>query len=183
MEYVGIPWNQRFNLKIYHLMVVLGTSVLFALSSWISIRLPFTPVPISFTCQLILLSSLLLGKRGAYATLAYLGQGAAGLPVFANGGAGIGYLLGPTGGYLIGFLVASFFVATFSEKIKERSCGKLFTLMFLGNLVVYFFGISHLALLIGWRESLFCGFFPFIGPDLIKLMLALKWAKLSDKFL
>ena len=159
------------------LLIVLGTSGLFALSAWISIPLPFTPVPISLTCQLILLASVFLGKRGAYATFAYIGQGLIGLPVFANGGCSVAYLFGPTGGYLIGFAIASYVVGTLSEQMEEKSGIKSFALMLVGNALIYLFGLPHLALIVGGQNALKFGFYPFIITDLLKLMLATKALK------
>ncbi len=153
-------------------LIVFGASILLALSAWISIRLPFTPVPICFTAQLVLLFSVLLGKRGTYATLLYLGQGLAGLPVFANGGSGLAYILGPTGGYLIGFAIASYVVATIIEKMERKSPSKTFLIMVFGNMLMYVFGIPHLALLVGGSNALKFGLYPFIGPDIFKLMIA-----------
>lgn len=154
------------------LLIVVGASILLALSAWISIRLPFTPVPISFTAQLVLLLSVLMGRKGTYATFLYFGQGLAGLPVFANGGAGLAYILGPTGGYLIGFMIASFIVGTISERIQEKSPTKTFLLMTFGNVLMYVFGLPHLALLVGGTNALKYGLYPFIGPDIFKLMFA-----------
>lgn len=153
-------------------LIVLATSVLFGLAASISIPLPFTPVPISFTAQLILLFSVLLGKRGSYATLAYLAQGAMGLPVFANGASGIGCFLGPTGGYLIGFAVASFVVGSFSDRMREKSGSKIFGLMLAGNALFYVFGLPHLALIVGSQNALKFGLYPFIATDILKLILA-----------
>jgi len=162
-----------------NLFIVLATSVLFSLSAWISIPLPFTPVPISFTAQIILLFSLLLGKRGAYATVAYLAQGAMGLPVFANGAGGIGYFFGPTGGYLIGFAIASFVVGLFSERMKEKSPSKVFGLMLAGNALIYAFGLPHLALLVGYKNAFRLGLYPFVATDILKLFLAQKALKVA----
>ncbi|MBS0630041.1 MAG: biotin transporter BioY [Verrucomicrobia bacterium] len=160
-----------------NLFIVLATSAVFGLVASISIPLPFTPVPISFTAQLILLFSVLLGKRGAYATFAYLAQGAIGLPVFANGASGIGCFLGPTGGYLIGFAVASYVVAVFSERMREKSASKTFGLMLVGNVLFYVFGLPHLALVVGAEKALMFGLFPFIATDILKLILAQKALK------
>lgn len=165
-----------------NLFIVLATSVLFGLVAWISIPLPFSPIPIAFTGQLILLSSVLLGKRGAYATFAYLAQGAMGLPVFSNGTSGIGCFLGPKGGYLIGFAVASYVVAIFSERIKERSSSKTFGLMLIGNALFYVFGLPHLALIIGLENALLFGLYPFIATDILKLILAQKALKALKYF-
>lgn len=157
---------------IKDIFIVLAISILFGISSWIAIPLPFTPVPVSFTAQLILLSAVIFGRRGAYATLAYLAQGAMGLPVFSNGGCGIAYILGPTGGYLIGFAVAAYVVGLFSERMKEKSDAKIFGLMLIGNALFYVFGLPHLALMIGQANALKFGLYPFIATDILKLILA-----------
>ena len=120
---------------VNNLLIVLLTSCLLVLSAWVSLPLGFTPVPISFTAQLVLLFAAFLGKRGAYATWIYLAQGAMGLPVFANGGCGIAYLLGPTGGYLIGFALAAYVVAVFSEKV-EKTPSKIFGILLFGNSLI-----------------------------------------------
>ncbi len=153
-------------------LIVLGVSGLLSLSAWVSIPLPFSPVPVSFTAQLVLLFAALLGRKGAYATCAYVAQGAMGLPVFAGGGFGIAYLLGPTGGYLIGFVIASYVVGVLSEQMKEKSAAKMFGIMLMGNALIYVFGLPHLALMIGGSNALKYGLYPFIAADVLKLMVA-----------
>ena len=89
----------------YILYTSIVGSILLAISS--KIQIPLTPVPVTLQTLVLLVMSMLVGWRGALgATLLYLFQGAIGLPVFAHG-AGLVYLLGPTGGYLFGFIVAS----------------------------------------------------------------------------
>jgi len=160
---------------------VVGASILLSLSAWISIPLPFTPVPISFTAQLVLLLSVLLGKRGAYATALYVAQGAMGLPVFANGGATLAYLMGPTGGFLIGFVISSYVVGSLAEKIQDKTPVKIFSLMLFGNALIFTFGLPHLALLVGVQNALKFGLYPFIGVDLFKLLLANRCVQLSRR--
>jgi len=160
---------------------VVGASILLSLSAWISIPLPFTPVPISFTAQLVLLLSVLLGKRGAYATALYVAQGAMGLPVFANGGATLAYLMGPTGGFLIGFVISSYVVGSLAEKIQDKTPVKTFSLMLFGNALIFTFGLPHLALLVGVQNALKFGLYPFIGVDLFKLLLANRCVQLSRR--
>lgn len=172
METVSRFLSDKADRLLRSLLLVLGVSVLFALSAWIAIRLPFTPVPISFTCQLILLASLLLGRRGAYATLAYLAQGAIGLPVFSNGGCGIAYLLGPTGGYLLGWAVAALLVGILSERMAHKTPLNAFALMLAGNALIFLFGLSYLALLVGVDKALAVGLYPFALTDLLKLLAA-----------
>jgi len=163
-------------------LIVLGTSILFGLFASISIPLPFTPVPISFTVQLILFFSVILGRRGAYATFTYLGLGAMGLPMFANGAGGIIHLFGPTGGYLVGFAIASYVIAILTEQLKERSPSKIFGIMLFGNALVYVFGLPHLALYVGFDKALAFGLYPFIGPGFLKLLLAHRGLKALKYF-
>ncbi|NGX37182.1 MAG: Biotin transporter BioY [Chlamydiae bacterium] len=158
--------------KARDFLIVVGASILLALSAWISVRIPFTPVPISFTAPLILMLSVLLGKRGAYATALYFLEGALGLPVFANGGCGFAYLLGPTGGYLVGFVIASYVVGCLSEQMQEKTPTKIFGIMLFGNALFYVFGVTHLALLVGYANAIKFGLIPFVGLDLFKLFLA-----------
>ena len=90
----------------YDAALVLGGSLIVALGAQIAVRLPFSPVPITLQTLAVLMVGALLGsRRGALSLLAYLAQGLAGLPVFAGGASGLAHAVGPTGGYLIGFVV------------------------------------------------------------------------------
>lgn len=156
--------------KLHTVFVVIALSLFFALISSISIRIPFTPVPVHFTGQCVLLFSVLLGRRATYATLLYLGEGLIGLPVFSNGGFGLMHLLGPTGGYLIGYAIASYVVATLSEKLEAKTPVKIFGILLLGNALLYVFGLPVLGIYVGSSLALKCGFYPFIATDLLKLI-------------
>jgi len=161
-----------------NLVVILGATLLLCLSVLISIPLPFTPVPVVFSCQMILLISAALGKRGFAATLSYLGLGAMGLPVFAGCSGGFLHFFGPTGGYLVGFALASYIVATLSERMVEKTPLKMFGTLALGNSLVFAFGIAHLALFVGFDRSLALGLYPFMGVDLLKLVMTHQALKL-----
>jgi biotin transport system substrate-specific component len=159
-------------------MVILGASMIIALFAPVSIRLPFTPVPIAVQAHVILFISCLLGsKRAAMAVLTFLFQGAIGFPVFAGGTAGIHILSGPTGGYLLGYLVAAFITGYLMERIMHRTPFKVFAAMGLGNLVVYLFGIPWLSRYIGWELAFILGMLPFLIADLLKLIVATKFLK------
>jgi biotin transport system substrate-specific component len=158
--------------------VILGSSIIIALFAPISIRLPFTPVPIATQAHVILLLSCLLGsKRASMAVLTYLFQGAIGLPVFAGGGAGIMVLAGPTGGYLLGYLAAAFVTGFMMERITERTPSKAFAAMGVGNLVVYLFGLPWLSRYVGWQGAFVLGMLPFLIGDMLKLVVATKSLK------
>lgn len=156
-------------------LVILGASIVIALFAPISIPLPFTPVPLATQSHVVLLLAALLGsRRGALAVLAYLFQGAVGLPVFSGGAGGILALVGPRGGYLLGYLVAAFITGYLMERMSERRCIKPFVAMGIGNLVIFLFGVLRLAQFIGWQGSFLLGMAPFVVGDLFKLIASSK---------
>lgn len=157
----------------YDVSMVLGGSWLIALAAQISIPLPFSPVPITGQTFAVLLVGALLGRRlAALSVAAYLAQGLAGLPVFAGGTAGLGKLLGPTGGYLLGFWVAALLVGYLAERGWTLQVGKTLLAMLLGNALIYLCGLPYLALFVGFEKMLVAGLVPFIIGDTIKILLA-----------
>lgn len=138
------------------------------------LSLPVGPVPISFTNLAIYLTIILLGtKRGTISYLVYLLIGLIGLPIFSNFTGGPGKLLGPTGGYLIGFifmaLITGFFVEKYNGKIYMYVVG-----MVIGTIVAYCFGTMWLAYQakLNFAAALLAGVVPFIIGDLAKIMIA-----------
>ncbi|MBW2412247.1 MAG: biotin transporter BioY [Deltaproteobacteria bacterium] len=131
-------------------------------------------VPVILYNFFILLMGLLLGSRWGTASVAvYLLTGSLGLPVFAGGKGGLAILLGPTGGYLIGFLPAVFIIGLISEKFNRRLWPDIIALL-CGTAVIYALGVIQLKIVLDktWMVSLAIGFFPFIIFDLIKLVAA-----------
>jgi biotin transport system substrate-specific component len=120
----------------------------------------------------LLVGALLGSRRGGLSMLTYLGQGAAGLPVFANGGSGPVYLSGPTGGYLIGFVVAAFVTGWLAEHHWDRHALTTALAMVIGNLVIYLFGVTWLASFVGIENAFSAGLVPFIAGDVVKIALA-----------
>ncbi|HDN79156.1 MAG TPA: biotin transporter BioY [Chloroflexi bacterium] len=158
---------------LYDVALVTGGSIFVALAARIAIPLPFSPVPITGQTLAVLLVGALLGsKRGALSLLLYLLEGALGLPVFAGGTGGLVRLLGPTGGYLIGFVAAAFVTGWLAEHQWDRRFWSNFVAMLIGNLLIYLFGLSWLAHYVGLGKVLALGFYPFIPGDLIKLIIA-----------
>lgn len=140
------------------------------LSGQISIPLWFTPVPLVTQNAMVLLMAVLLGsRRGLAATFAFLAQGAMGLPVFAKGAAGLHCFFGPTGGYLIGYLIAAFVVGL----IAERKQNAILALT-VGNLIIYACGMSYLSTFVGLNKAFLLGVAPFLLGDLMKTIAALK---------
>jgi len=156
----------------YDAALVLGGSLFVALAAQVTIRLPFSPVPITGQTLAVLLVGALLGsRRGAWSLLAYLLEGLAGLPVFAGGASGPAYALGPTGGYLIGFVIAAFVVGWLAERGWDRRLGSTALAMVAGNVAIYACGLGWLSLFVG-RQALALGLIPFLAGDVVKLVLA-----------
>lgn len=159
-------------------LLILGFSVFTALCARVSFVLPFTPVPITLQTLAVLLTGATLGsKRGGLAMLAYLAEGAAGLPVFApapNLPGGFLALIGVTGGYLWSYPVAAFMVGWLCERGLERSLLTSALAMLPGSVIIYLFGVVQLAVVLhvdAWK-ALQLGMIPFIPGDLVKLVIA-----------
>jgi len=154
-------------------LLVLGGSLAVALLAQASVRLPFTPVPITGQTLGVLLVGTLLGSRlGALAVGLYVLEGAAGLPVYAGLKGGLPVLLGPTGGYLLGFVVAAYAVGWLAERRWDRHVFKTVTAMLFGNALIYAVGLPWLGQLVGWESVLNLGLWPFVPGDLLKVALA-----------
>jgi len=138
------------------------------------VAIPVGPVPIVLQNFFVLLTGLLLGSRWGTASMGvYLAAGVLGLPVFAGGTGGIGRFMGPTGGYLIGYLPAVFLVGRISEMAHARLAGDVFAGI-CGSAVVYAFGIVWLSFItrMNLEKALAIGFFPVIIGDAIKIVAA-----------
>ncbi len=159
--------------KIQRGMAVLGCSLLVALSAQLAIPVPFTPVPITAQTLAVLLSGAVLGARGgALAMLLYLGYGVWGWPVFAGGRAGVGHLLGPTGGYLWGFVFAALVTGALAERGWDRQWGTALGAMGIGQVVIYLLGILGLVRFVPADRVLALGVWPFLPGDLLKVLIA-----------
>lgn len=141
----------------------------------LSIPLPFNLVPVSLTNLAICFTMYILGmKKGTISYCIYLLIGLVGLPVFSGFTGGAGKLLGPTGGYLIGFiflaLISGFFIDRWGNHMLLCMTG-----MLLGEIVMYIFGTTWLAYQahMSFGAALWAGVIPFIPGDLIKIILAM----------
>ena len=162
--------------------LVIGGSILLALSA--HIKVPFYPVPMTMQTMLVLMIGMAFGPRLGFATImAYLAQGAMGLPVFA-GGAGLAYMAGPTGGYLFGFAVAAIVTGFLAEKGWGKSVGSTALAMVIGNIVIYAFGVTYLSSIVGgFDKAIQFGLAPFIYGDLLKIVIATAALPLAWKYL
>ena len=154
-------------------ILILSGSVLVALASQIAIPLPFSPVPITGQTFAVLLIGASLGsRRGALSMVAYIAAGALWIPVFAGGAAGPARLIGPTGGYLFGFITAAWIVGRLCERGWDRRLFSAILAMAAGMVVIYILGLTWLAFFVGAGNVLALGLLPFIPGALIKLALA-----------
>ena len=138
------------------------------------VQVPFVPVPLTGQTLGVLLVGGLLGARlGALSLLFYLLEGALGLPVFAKGG-GLGYLLGPTGGYLFAFPLAAFLAGYLVERGMARRFMTAFFAMLVAALSVFFLGVPWLSLYLGAElgRAMVLGLFPFVPGEVFKALLA-----------
>ena len=157
---------------------VVAFVILTALSAQVAVRLPWTPVPVTLQPLFVVLAGVLLGARaGALAMAAYVTVGALGAPVFSNGGAGLPWLLGPTGGYLLAAPAAAFLAGVVSGPARTRSAAA--ALRLLGGLVagvatMYTGGVLQLMGLggLGAGEALALGVVPFLVGDATKIAFA-----------
>jgi biotin transport system substrate-specific component len=169
---------------VYDAGLVLLGSALIALSARIAVPLPFSPVPITGQTFAVLLVGAALGPwRGAAAILAYLAEGAAGLPVFAGVHTGPAALFGPTGGYLFGFIPAAWICGYLAERGWDRSVWGTVAAMVLGNVAIFAVALPWLARFVGSSNLLALGFWPFIPGDVVKIALAAAALPLAWKWI
>lgn len=160
------------------LLVIAGTALM-TLCARVSFHVSFSTVPITGQTFGVLLIGAVYGSRlGAATLIAYLAEGAIGMPVLAGGLGGISAIATPSGGYLFGFIIAAFIVGWFAERGWDRSRW-IVAPMLLGNAALYVPGViwlhqqfSVVGIPISWSTAFDYGLWPFIAGDLAKLVLA-----------
>ena len=151
-------------------LVIFG-SLLLAVSA--QFKIPLYPVPVTGQTLVVLLIGMTYGPRLCGITMAvYLFEGAFGLPVFAGGTAGTAVLMGPTGGYLFGFLLAGVTMGYLAERGMGRTAISTILAMVIGNCVIYLCGVLWLANFIGFGQAILAGVLPFLYGDALKLVVA-----------
>jgi biotin transport system substrate-specific component len=144
-----------------------------ALTLSAKIQVPFIPVPMTLQTLVVLVLGAAFGARLAAATVAlYLLEGLLGLPVFAGAVAGPAYVAGPTGGFLLGFLIAAALIGFLAERGWDRSWGRLVAAMTLGHVAIFALGFGWLAVLIGPEKAFALGVAPFALATIVKTLLA-----------
>ncbi len=166
-------------------------TALIIIGGLISVYIPFTHISLSFQTVFVIMAGILLGGRdGALASLVYLAMGLLGLPVFTKGG-GLGYVMMPSFGYLIGFPIGAFVAGALCSRLKTPTRGKVFLCGMIGMAPVYIVGITYQVLIlyyytgIGWaaaigvlptmavlllKDSVLCGFVAILYPSLRRVM-------------
>lgn len=155
--------------KLTSLLLIIVGSLLLTVSAKVSV--PFYPVPMTMQTLVVLFIGLTFGRfLGPLTIFTYLAQGALGLPVFANGG-GFLYLMGPTGGYLLGFFLSSIILSHIANLGWNRSYFLTFISLLIGLFVIFFIGLTQLGFLLGksLTETISLGLLPFIYGELFKI--------------
>ena len=181
-KYDVFKW--RYELSVPRkLVLALGVAILTGLLAQLRIQLPWSPVPITGQTLGALLAGVLLGKWwGGISLTIYAGLGMAGLPWFQNLSGGLAYMSGPTGGYIVGFILAALFLGYFTDKyVRSRSFLAMMGLMLFANFIlVYVPGLLQLGLWLNFIKGepatfgglLMIGAIPFIAGDITKAVAA-----------
>lgn len=150
------------------MLIALGTALL-TLSSKVNLPLPYVPMTLQ-TLAVLVIGAAYGARLGAATVVAWLAEGALGLPVFAGPVGGIAPLVGPTAGYLFGFVVAAFAVGWLSERGWDRTVPRLFVAMAIGHLIILAAGFGWLAfgMKLGVEKAWLVGIVPFIAASLVK---------------
>lgn len=183
-------WPQDSKARTWRVPILALIGVM-ALTVSAKVQIPFYPVPMTMQTFVVLLTGIAYGTRlGVTTLLLYLGVGALGLPVFAGTpekGIGLAYMLGPTGGYLIGFVIAVAICGWLAERGWDRRPLTTAIAMLAGNVLIYLPGLLWLGTVVGWDKPIVqWGLTPFLLGDLFKLLLAagmlpLVWKAIGSK--
>lgn len=173
--------NESYSTHTPELRMMVFASLFAALTAagaYIQIPLPFSPVPVTLQVFFVLLAgSMLKSKWGGLSMIVYTLLGIAGLPVFAGGSSGMGVILGPTGGYVIGFILAAYIIGKLSEKTEKTDKSGILINAFnmsAGVLVIYACGFIQLMYVaeIGPGAALALGVIPFLPGEIVKTAVA-----------
>jgi biotin transport system substrate-specific component len=169
---LGRAWPATTTNQVLRTIAIIAIgNALLAVSA--HIQVPFWPVKLSMQTFVVLSIGLTCGSRLAGGTLlAYLAEGAFGLPVF-QGGMGLAYMAGPTGGYLLGYLLAATALGALAERGLLRSMPMVFGAVVLGEVLIYLPGIAWLGVLFGADKALAYGLLPFLPAECVKMALVM----------
>ncbi|WP_027517693.1 biotin transporter BioY [Bradyrhizobium sp. WSM1417] len=147
-------------------LIALGTALM-ALSAKVNLPLPYVPMTLQ-TLVVLMIGAAYGWRLGSATMIAYLAEGAMGLPVFAGPVGGIAPLVGPTAGYLFGFIGAAFVTGWLAERGWDRSVTLLFAAMAVGHILILAAGFGWLAFGLGAAKAWQVGLMPFVAASLVK---------------
>ena len=172
---------QGINQNVINVLLILFGTLLLTISA--KVQVPFWPVPMTMQTFVVFLIGSTYGVRLSFLTLvAYLIEGAMGLPVFAAGG-GVLYLTGPTAGYLYGMTIAVVVISYFANQGYSISYLKSFISIIIGSAIIFALGVLYLGSIIGYNKAIQAGLLPFIPSELFKIALAVLLIPTLNKFI
>ena len=168
-------------------LFVMGGVGFITVMAQVAIPVPGSPVPVTGQTLAVLLIGTTYGARLGLVTFAtYLLAGVAGAPIFAGSTHGIEKVIGATGGYLVGMLLASFLLGYLADRKADQKFKTSFPALLLGDAVIFFFGLTwlHFSLDLSWSATIAAGLTPFIFGEALKIAitatsLPLVWRKIS----
>ncbi|MBL0691683.1 MAG: biotin transporter BioY [SAR324 cluster bacterium] len=170
----GINTESKYKTYAFHMLAILAGSIVLWASA--KFKIPFYPVPFTMQTLFIFLLSAVYGYRlGGATLLTYVAAGAMGLPIFAGTpemGVGMAYILGPTGGYIIGFVIASFLLGYLWQKSLAKTFYFALLACTLATGVIFLCGWAWLAYHIGGLAAFTFGVWPFWASALLKILIA-----------
>jgi len=171
--FIAAMWPRRAGAGVRIAALTLLGSLALAASA--KLQVPFYPVPMTMQSLVVLLLGMAFGWRlGTATVLLYLAEGLAGLPVFAGTpekGIGLAYMMGPTGGYLVGFVFAAALLGWLAERGWDRSLWRTALALSLGHALLFVPGIAWLAVFVGWPKAVALGLTPFLWGSVVKTAL------------
>ena len=173
------PEHRARRTAVLILLSFLGAAVT-GLMAQVRLPLPGTPVPLTGQVLAVLLCGALLGSGyGLLSQVIYVVLGVAGVPWLAGGAAGLSVFAGPTGGYLLGFVVAALFLGALTERSgRAKTLPGQLALMLAAVAIIWFFGVIHLLMVfhVGLTTAFIWGVAPFVAADVVKAALASAFA-------
>lgn len=171
-DYLLRPWSGTW---VRDAALITGAVVLTALLAQVSIPVPGSPVPVTGQTLAVVLVGTTMGmRRGTMAMAAYLLVGVVGAPVFSGATSGTAVLLGASGGYLMGFLLAAALMGWAAQRGWDRTPLRMLALGLIGQIAIFGIGVPWLAIVAGYgpAEAIAAGFTPFLVGGVIKGLIA-----------
>ena len=172
---VPIGIGERLGVRVRNIALIVAGALLIYLTARIALPVPGSPIPVTGQTFGVLLATGALGfRRGVSSVLLYVLIGLVGLPWFAEGKGGLNVILGASGGYLIGFVLAGAIVGRLAEIGWDRRIHGVIAAMLIGNVVIYLVGVPWLMAVahLDLGDGIAKGVAPFLIGDAIKLALA-----------